>query len=480
MNHVDATSAASAAPAPPSAWTAVEPADLAGPTPDFASALLAASSSSPDPSGLLQLRAADVCGTAQRYLRISEALSSTGRQNVFRQTTGAQADDKPDHVDRFETARRERGADGSAPKESAADRASEPRSDRRRERAHSAGMDGAQPEQTTDGLSERAAAEGPSVGEDGSQPRPEATGTPTPSVSAEPAETKGTPASVAPGSSGQAAAPVSVSASASPSSPEAPLGPAAVSIAVPIQPSNPVGSQPGSSGLAQDALNSSAGQAAEATGRPNGTSTAEFQSLLAQAARGRSVLQKPGSTPAAEASPGDESPTVNLARTGAVKEMAQLLRSNVGPKHSTMVLRLDPPELGKLQVDLQMHNQVLTVRFQAETEAGHRILQQRLLELRSALEQHGIQLDRVEVELRQPATPADTARDAHGQPQHEPQPQDSSAYTQGDPHGPGDHSSGPANEPSATEGVGVTSVSFETSPTDESVRPAETGVDLIV
>jgi flagellar hook-length control protein FliK len=105
--------------------------------------------------------------------------------------------------------------------------------------------------------------------------------------------------------------------------------------------------------------------------------------------------------------------TVKLDGPEGAQDLARVVRANMGARHSSMTLRLDPPELGAVRVDVRMHDAAMTVRFQAQTEAGCDALQGRLRELAGALEGQGIRLDRVEVEYR-PPPPPDAPRDDQG------------------------------------------------------------------
>lgn len=64
-------------------------------------------------------------------------------------------------------------------------------------------------------------------------------------------------------------------------------------------------------------------------------------------------------------------------------------------------LRVDvsPPELGHLQLDVVQQQGGLAVRLEAQLPATHRLLVDNLPQLREALSQQGIQLDRIDVEL---------------------------------------------------------------------------------
>jgi flagellar hook-length control protein FliK len=80
-----------------------------------------------------------------------------------------------------------------------------------------------------------------------------------------------------------------------------------------------------------------------------------------------------------------------------------------------LLLQLDPPELGQVRIDVRLHQQLLTLRIDAQTTAGQQALQSRLGDLRSALEQQGLQLGHVSVELRPATGPEHQFQDTHQQ-----------------------------------------------------------------
>lgn len=86
--------------------------------------------------------------------------------------------------------------------------------------------------------------------------------------------------------------------------------------------------------------------------------------------------------------------------TGNIEKAAEMIRSNVGLRNSSMTIRLDPPELGSMKLDAQLRNDVLTVKIQASSEAAKSMLESRVNELRIALERHGITIDRIDIEVR--------------------------------------------------------------------------------
>lgn len=67
-------------------------------------------------------------------------------------------------------------------------------------------------------------------------------------------------------------------------------------------------------------------------------------------------------------------------------------------------LILNPQSLGQVDVTITSHNGVITAHFSAETQAGRDLLDNQLPQLRAALTQQGLQVDRLEVNQQQEAT----------------------------------------------------------------------------
>lgn len=129
--------------------------------------------------------------------------------------------------------------------------------------------------------------------------------------------------------------------------------------------------------------------------KPAGT-TSTFEPVLQAAARTRGQLAARVAAPhaAAEAIKPDEAE--------GIEKLARVIRTSSKDGQSKMVLRLDPPELGQVRIDARMQDGALTVRMEAQTQAGHDALKGRLSELRGALEQQGIHVQQVDVDLRPP------------------------------------------------------------------------------
>ncbi|MEK6644968.1 MAG: flagellar hook-length control protein FliK [Planctomycetota bacterium] len=90
-----------------------------------------------------------------------------------------------------------------------------------------------------------------------------------------------------------------------------------------------------------------------------------------------------------------------------VASAAKLLRaSGVNGQHQA-TLKLDPPELGQLRIDIRMREQGMTLRVDAENAAAAKLIESRLPELKDALAVHGIRFDRSEIVVRSPETSND-------------------------------------------------------------------------
>lgn len=180
----------------------------------------------------------------------------------------------------------------------------------------------------------------------------------------------------------------------------------------------PAGGLTASAGRAQDAAAGMRDAGGDATGANGGgkarsaagpegqsksTAGTDFQTILGQTGRTRqsgSLLRAATATATAKSDAAEK--PIKLDSAAGPGDLARVLRSKVGARHSNMTIQLDPPELGRVRVDVRMHDEAMTVRFEAQTQAGHDALQGRLRELTGALEQQGVRLDRVEVELRPP------------------------------------------------------------------------------
>lgn len=221
------------------------------------------------------------------------------------------------------------------------------------------------------------------------------------------------------------------------------------------------------------------GKATNAAARQSDASE-PFRSLLEAAGRVRDRIILPDLEPGTGVVGRDPNGRgVSLSEAGAINELAEVVRATAGGRHSSIVLRLEPPELGQMRIDVRMSGQELALRLQADTLAGHDALKGRLHELRNSLEQHGFKLNQIEVELRLPQTsPPESHQDRTAQQQTH---HDGHAS-----HGPGwqgpSGGGGASAEPDLpNEGSAFSQESASPGEERDWVEgPAETGLDMVV
>jgi flagellar hook-length control protein FliK len=102
------------------------------------------------------------------------------------------------------------------------------------------------------------------------------------------------------------------------------------------------------------------------------------------------------------------------------------VRGELLPNGGTMKLRLDPPELGTLQVSLHMRDGVVSAAFQTANGDAARLLSHTLGDLRSTLEAHGIVVDKLHVQQspREESGSGTSNQDSHSRGQTFEQQQD--------------------------------------------------------
>ncbi len=78
-------------------------------------------------------------------------------------------------------------------------------------------------------------------------------------------------------------------------------------------------------------------------------------------------------------------------------QLIRALRLRTGPRNSSARLYLQPPELGRIQVDVRMTGNELRIGVQTETTEARNLLTQRAAALTAALEQWGLNVERLEI-----------------------------------------------------------------------------------
>jgi flagellar hook-length control protein FliK len=113
-------------------------------------------------------------------------------------------------------------------------------------------------------------------------------------------------------------------------------------------------------------------------------------------------------------------PRVDAARfVGRVAKAVQTAQERGG----LVQLRLSPPELGSLRLELSMHNGVMTAAVETETPAARQILLDHLPALRDRLAEQNIRIERFDVDVRQENSGGQTDPRASQQEQRQHQPQ---------------------------------------------------------
>ena len=87
------------------------------------------------------------------------------------------------------------------------------------------------------------------------------------------------------------------------------------------------------------------------------------------------------------------------------------VRTQLLPHGGSMQLRLDPPELGALQVMVEMRDGVMTATFQTSNEQATQLLSHSLNHLKTVLESQGVGVDRLQVQQAPKSENASTGQD---------------------------------------------------------------------
>ncbi|MEZ6192795.1 MAG: flagellar hook-length control protein FliK [Phycisphaerales bacterium] len=110
----------------------------------------------------------------------------------------------------------------------------------------------------------------------------------------------------------------------------------------------------------------------------------------------------PATTTTAVAQPGPVAQTQDTDNTQLnTARIARGLQNAVHQKGGAVTLRLTPPEMGTVRIQLQIQNGTVNAQFHAETESTRTMLNQQLSHLRTALENQGLSVDRLGVQTMQ-------------------------------------------------------------------------------
>lgn len=89
------------------------------------------------------------------------------------------------------------------------------------------------------------------------------------------------------------------------------------------------------------------------------------------------------------------------------------------PNGGAMQIRLDPPELGALQIRVEMRDGVMTASFETSNDQATRLLSHSLGDLRNALEAQGVSVQKLQVSQspQQQSFSGDSQQDSSKTPQ---------------------------------------------------------------
>lgn len=86
--------------------------------------------------------------------------------------------------------------------------------------------------------------------------------------------------------------------------------------------------------------------------------------------------------------------------SGGVDAAVRLLGGASGSGKQEVTLQLDPPELGRMRLEVRMEEQTMSLRVDVQSRAVAKLVETRLPELRDALSAHGISIDKSQVIIR--------------------------------------------------------------------------------
>jgi flagellar hook-length control protein FliK len=139
---------------------------------------------------------------------------------------------------------------------------------------------------------------------------------------------------------------------------------------------------------------------------------------LARANRGQGAASRAGRADSAH-------PLPRIDSTRFVGRVAKAIQT-ASERGGALQLRLSPPELGSLRLQLAVHEGVMTASLEAESSTARQLLLDHLPSLRDRLAEQNIRIDRFDVDVRQDGSggqPDPRAAQQEGrQPQSEPDP----------------------------------------------------------
>lgn len=136
---------------------------------------------------------------------------------------------------------------------------------------------------------------------------------------------------------------------------------------------------------------SNSGESSPQTANVNGTAAGRAQPGVATA---------PGASTNAIVS---DLLTGGADKSGGVAGMVRELNASGVPGRYQATLRLDPPSMGTVRIQLNLQQEGLSIQVDTQSKHVSRLIESRLDDLREALSAHGIRVDRTDVVTKSPA-----------------------------------------------------------------------------
>jgi flagellar hook-length control protein FliK len=144
----------------------------------------------------------------------------------------------------------------------------------------------------------------------------------------------------------------------------------------------------------------------------NSTSTTTTTvDAAAAGARPFAAVESPSPTGAATAQAGPTAQTTDNTQLNTAR-ISRGMQNAIMQKGGSVTLRLTPPEMGTVRIQLQINNGTVNATFHAETESTRTMLNQQLSQLRTALEHQGLGVERLGVQTMQPSSNTSMQQDA--------------------------------------------------------------------
>jgi len=229
--------------------------------------------------------------------------------------------------------------------------------------------------------------------------RPAAPASPAaPAQAPAPATPAQTPAnaSASPTSTPQAAAPPASAAPPAASASAAPVPVHGVATQVPVAPTPAAASSASPTSLRVTAVGATVALQAA---RPVPSGPAAAPAPLATAAARASGREAPAQIRAAARAPAPDA----AEREAQIERLVRMIRTRIEKGRTHAILRLDPPQLGKIRLEMDLRQRELVLNVETETPAAQRLLREEIEALRHGLAREGIRL--VEFDVRHAEAP---------------------------------------------------------------------------